>query len=136
MKKNIKSKSSTIRTAIITFFSFFSWRAKQKTPSVINSDIPAAKFFMPQVQLKRENIHKVLVLEAVKPFDFDEANDTVILPRVVINNNHVFEGQDGLKAIEQLKATAFYSLEEYTAVKEYFNTLLMPLNSALTTVAA
>ena len=80
-------------------------------------------FFMPCVQLAHDQIFQVCILKAV---GFD---DVVHLPRVIINQSHCFEGEEGAVAIDQLRAVGFYNDEQYKVVDEGFERLIQPLRA-------
>lgn len=83
-------------------------------------------FFMKGIQLTKDQVLKVTLLPGL--IGVYETH----LPRVVVNGSNVFEGDEGVEAIRQLKSVGFYDDEQYEKVSSYFNDMLAPINKQLT----
>ena len=77
-------------------------------------------FFMPRVQLNAADIRKVKIV--------DSSTCSVLKQRfhvrMVINDEHVFTGEESLLAAEELRQCGFYSDIQYSRVKTELESLL------------
>lgn len=84
-------------------------------------------FVCEDLAMRQSDIRKVALLEGggcITNMNRKPADHMYFMPRVVINDNHIFELEQGLRALEQLFVCGYFTLEQKNQMSTKFQTYI------------